>query len=174
MVGLKSISHYIRMKILSTLTILLLILLQSSLSLECNASHFDFIGKYTIGKQDELNTTFTRIQEKITKLDNVTFKYNESTSYVIFNTKPTFYYRDSKQKAEILGNNTIVIEGGQLEVDITFEWMKKNNVLTINGTGAAFALSDVIIFAKQAVIVEKGQFFSYELLDYSEVTWSNG
>lgn len=162
------------MKILSTLAILALVLLQACHGLECNASHFDFIGKYTLGKQDELNTTFTRIQEKITQLDNVTFQYNESTSYVIFNTKPTFYYRDSKQKAEVLGNDTIIIEGGQLEVDITFEWVKKTNVLTVNGTGSAFALSDVIVFAKQAVIIEKGQFFSYELLDFSDVTWSNG
>lgn len=73
-----------------------------------------------------------------------------------------------------MGNDTIIIEGGQLEVDITFEWIKKTNVLTTNGTGAAFALSDVIVFAKQAVIVEKGQFFSFELLDYSDVTWNSG
>ncbi len=29
---------------------------------ECSASHFDLIGRYTLGKQDELNRTFTKIQ----------------------------------------------------------------------------------------------------------------
>jgi hypothetical protein len=33
---------------------------------ECNATHFDLQGTYTLGRQDELNKTFTYIQQKIT------------------------------------------------------------------------------------------------------------
>jgi hypothetical protein len=35
-------------------------------------------------------------------------------------------------------------------------------------------LSVPIIFAKKAVIIEEGGFFSYELLDYEDVVWSDG
>jgi len=34
-------------------------------------------------------------------------------------------------------------------------------MLTVNGTASAFGLSDPLEFAKQAVIIEKGSFFSY-------------
>ena len=148
------------MKILTTTVLLFILLLQVTNAVQCSATHFDFIGKYTIGKQDELNRTFTKIQEKITSLANATFNSSGTTTFTIFNTKPVFYYRDSKQKADIFGNDTIIIEGGQLEVDLTFEWEKKS-LITTSGTGAAFGLSNPIIFAKQAVIIEQGNFFSY-------------
>ncbi len=130
----------------------------------CAASHFDLIGSYTLGKQDELNRTFTYIQGKITEIGNITFNTTPTTSYSIYNAKPTFYYRDSNQKADIMGNDTIVIYGGKLEADITFQW-SKTNVITRNGTGMAFGLSDMISFAKQMVI-ENGTTYSYELLDW--------
>ena len=107
-----------------------------------------------------MNKTFTKLQEKIVSLPDVSFNASATTSYTIFNTKPTFYYRDSTQKADILGNDTIIIFDGRLEVDLTFEWTRKS-FLTVNGTGSAFGLSDPIEFAKQAVIVEQGSFFSY-------------
>ncbi len=102
------------MKIYSTILIVFFILAQVSLAEDCPATHFDFIGAYTIGKQDELNKTFTKLQEKILSLPEVTFNATSTTSYTISNTKPTFYYRDSTQKADILGNDTIIIYGGRL------------------------------------------------------------
>ena len=80
----------------------------------------------------------------------MTFNTSGST-YKIWNTVPTFYYRDSKQKAVIRGNDTVVIYDGKLEVDITFNW-SKTTVLTQNGTGAAFGLSDPLEFIKRLVI----------------------
>jgi hypothetical protein len=97
------------MKILSTLAIVLVLCWHAQALVLCPATHFDFTGKYSIGKQDELNRTFTKIQEKITSLENATFNTSETTSFTILNAKPTFYYRDSKQKGDIFGNNTIVI-----------------------------------------------------------------
>jgi|688.fasta_scaffold287828_1 hypothetical protein len=148
------------MKIYSTIAIVFFVFLQVSLAVQCPATHFDFIGTYTIGKQDELNKTFTKLQEKIVSLPDVSFNASATTTYTISNTKPKFFYRDSTQKAEILGNDTIIIYGGRLEVDLDFEWSKKS-LLTINGTGSAFGLSDPIEFAKMAVIVEEGSFFSF-------------
>lgn len=136
---------------------------------QCPASHFDLIGKYTLGKQDELNRTFTYLGAKITEIGNITFNSTPTTQYTIFNTKPRFFYRDSQQKADVLGNDTIVVYGGKLEVDITFSWTK-TQVITRNGTGSCFGLSDMISFAKQ-IVIENGSSYSYELLDYDEVTW---
>jgi hypothetical protein len=87
------------MKLLPTAILLLLLCLPAVLAVQCDASHFDFIGKYTLGKQDELNRTFIKVQEKIPSLPNVTFQVTETTTYTIFNTKPTFAYLDSKQRS---------------------------------------------------------------------------
>jgi hypothetical protein len=67
------------MKIFSTfgLIVLLALCLQDAAAdeaVECNATHFDLIGNYTLGKQDELNKTFTLMQPKIKDLGNVTFQ----------------------------------------------------------------------------------------------------
>lgn len=147
----------------STALFLILLCLPLTQAVVCNSTHFDFIGSYTLGKQDELNRTFTKIQEKITVLPEATFMINETTSYTIFNAKPTFYYRDSKQKAEITGNDTIIITGGRLEADLVFDWKRTSSVLNRTGSGAAFGLSDTISFVKQAVVTDQGSFYSYEL-----------
>jgi len=46
-----------------------------------------------------------------------------------------------------MGNDTIVIDGGNLEVDLQFNWTKKDFIET-SGTGYAQCLSDEVIFAK--------------------------
>jgi hypothetical protein len=96
------------------LAAVMVLCLQVAQSVECPASHFDFLGRYSIGKQDELNRTFANIQDKITALANVSFNASETTSYTIFNARPVFYYRDSQQKADVLGDDIIVIYGGKL------------------------------------------------------------
>lgn len=116
-----------------------MVVLQVASSINCSASHFDFTSRYTLGKQDELNKTFEKIQEKIKALEDVTYKTDGAT-YRIYNANPSFYYRDSKQKAVMRGNDTIIIDGGFLEVDFTFNW-SKNNVSTKEGTGSVTGLS---------------------------------
>lgn len=169
-----NLSH-MKISRIDALLLVALVLVTGTLAQEnknCPASNFDLVGRYTLGKQDELNRTFTYIQQKITEIGNITFNTTPTTQYSIFNAKPTFFYRDSQQKAKILGNDTIVVYGGKLEADITFQW-SKTNVITRNGTGMAFGLSDMITFAKQLVI-ENDTSFSYELLDSGDVTWSTG
>jgi uncharacterized protein YxjI len=117
-----------------------LLALQLTNAINCTATHFDFTSKYTLGKQDELNKTFEKIQEKITSLNDVTYNASDTTAYTISSVNPSFYYRDSKQKAVILGNDTIVIDGGVLEVDFTFNW-EKQYLVSRKGTGSARGLS---------------------------------
>lgn len=130
------------MKISALCLLLLVVAVLGQEDKACNASHFDLIGTYTLGKQDELNRTFTIIQGRIKEIGNITFNTTPTTSYSIFNAKPTFFYRDSRQTAKILGNDTIVISGGKLEASITFQWSKTISMITRNGTGGAFGLSD--------------------------------
>jgi hypothetical protein len=74
-------------------------------------------------------------------LKNVSWRVNDSVTYVIYDANPTFYYRDSKQKAEIVGNDTIIIDGGFAEVKIDFKWSKIGAGSKF-GTGSVFGLSD--------------------------------
>jgi hypothetical protein len=74
-------------------------------------------------------------------LNNVTWKKNSSATYLIYEANPTFYYRDSKQKAEIVGNDTIVIDGGFLEVSIDFKFTIIGSI-TKYGVGSVKGLSD--------------------------------
>lgn len=73
-------------------------------------------------------------------MQDVTFNSSEVVSFTISNVNPSFYYRDSKQKAVIRGEDTIIIDGGFLEVDFTFNW-SKTQIVTRNGTGSAQGLS---------------------------------
>lgn len=123
-----------------------------------------------MGRQDELNKTFIKIQEKVSTLNNVTWKANDTTTYKIAGVKPTFYYLDSQQRAVIKGNDTVVIEGGRVDVTLNFEWARID-LGTISGTGIAKALSDPIIFAMQLVI--KDGYMLETLLVYENVTFSN-
>ena len=88
---------------------------------------------------------------------------------MIYNTKPKFFYLDSKQQARIVGNDTITIFDGKVEVDISFQWTKRS-VITRNGTGEARGLSDMISFAKR-IVIENGSSYNYELADHENPTW---
>ena len=67
-------------------------------------------------------------------------------TYEISNIRPRFYFRQTKQRAVILGNDTVVVFGGSLEADIKFNWLRNNTVFTINGSGSAFGISEHIPF----------------------------
>lgn len=46
------------------------------------------------------------------KLKDIVYASNSFTNYTIQPVNLVFQYYDSKQKAEIMGNDTIVIDGG--------------------------------------------------------------
>lgn len=164
-----NIHHYNHMSV-PRIFLLLIVCLQIALAIECPASHFDYVGNYSLGKQDEINKTFIKISEKLITIPNTTYSPSENKTFTIFNAKPTFYYRDSEQRADVVGNDTIVIHQGRMEATITFEW-KKVGLVSLSGTGTAFGLSDPIVFVKRLVVADNGTFFSYELLDCGEVLW---
>lgn len=83
------------MKVFSTL-ILVFILCLPSFGLDCQASHLDFTGRSAVGRQAEFIYAFSRLQDLITILPNVTYRVNETAYYSIYNAKPTFNYRESK------------------------------------------------------------------------------
>ena len=85
--------------------------------------------------------------------------FNDTVTYTINNVKPSFYYKDTKQAAEVLGNDTILITNGTLDVEYTFDW-SKNSLIPRNGTGSAGGMSDVITFVKQVVIADDS-FYSF-------------
>jgi len=64
---------------------------------DCNFTQFDFFNTYSLGKQDELNRTFTVLNSKIKNLTSVDFKSNRSVLYSIYQAKPAFIYLDSNQ-----------------------------------------------------------------------------
>lgn len=145
------------------------LLICSAVADECNDTHMDYFSEYSLGKQDELNKTFTKIGEKVTSINSVTWKVNETSTFWIENIKPTFFYIDSKQKAEITGNDTIVIDGGYLQATLDFTWRKSDGAVR-SGTGKAVGISDEVVFAK-TMKFDKG-FITEEVIDIWDIKWS--
>lgn len=135
---------------------------------DCNSTHLEYFSEYYLGRQDELNITFTKIQERVTTLNNVTWKVNDTATYFITNIKPKFFYLDSNQRADIVGNDTIVIEGGKLEVTFDFQWARQGT--GVGGSGSAIAHSRVLAFA---VILKIKDGYMLEVLDdYDDVKFT--
>ena len=60
------------------------------------------------------------------KLNDIVYASNSFTNFTIQPANLVFQYYDSKQKAEIMGNDTILIDGGYVEVTMDFNWKKKD------------------------------------------------
>ena len=60
------------------------------------------------------------------KLKDIVYASNSFTNFTIQPASLLFQYYDSKQKAEIMGNDTILIDGGYVEVVVDFNWKKKD------------------------------------------------
>ena len=138
---------------------------------ECNNTHMEFFSEYSLGKQDELNRTFTKVGERVKTLNNFTWTDKQSTfggKYDIQNIKPTFHYLDSNQKASIQGNDSIAIYGGKVEVTIEFDW-RATQPSQMSGTGRAIAVSDEIIFAKKLDV--KNHTLYEDLINYENITF---
>ena len=100
---------------------------------DCNSTHYEFFSKYSIGKQDELNKTFTQLEPNL-NVNNVSYRFSESIYYNITNIKVKLFYRDSTQKAEIAGRDTIFIYGGLLHLKVDFSWVKITPLIHTSGT----------------------------------------
>lgn len=86
---------------------------------DCNASQFDFFSAYQLGKQDELNLTFAKLPSQMAPLSTVTYNSSDLLfRYSLSNTKAAFLYLDSKQKGEVISDDTIYINGGKAETSL--------------------------------------------------------
>ena len=57
---------------------------------------------------------------------NIVYPINSYTNFSFTNINTSFSYIDSKQKAETLGNDTIVIAGGYTQALVNMNWVKKD------------------------------------------------
>jgi len=53
------------------LVVLLLAVFPNASSLTCNATHLSYVGKGPLGRSEELNLTFAKIQKEISTLPDV-------------------------------------------------------------------------------------------------------
>ena len=78
---------------------------------------------------------------------------------------------DNNQKANITGQDTVIVWGGHLRVDVSFNWTRTGSV-TRNGTGNATANTDPIQFAKNLLIDDKSGFVMWNLVDHTIIDFS--
>ena len=70
--------------------------------------------------------------------------------------RPTLTYLDDDQSAVILGNDTVVIYGGGVEVSVEFNWSKTDSQgISVSGYGTAVNRLAEISYAKM-LYLEKG------------------
>lgn len=57
---------------------------------------------------------------------DVVYPVNSYTNFSLTQIKQSFFYVDSKQKAQVMGNDTIVIDGGYLQATLDMKWARKD------------------------------------------------
>lgn len=107
----------------------------------CNASQMNFISTFSLGKQDEFNRTFTQLQQHITTIPEINYSAPNKFNYTLWDIRPRFYYRDSKQRVDFKAGNILIVSGGSLEIQLLFQW-NKQGTSRVSGTGSASGLSD--------------------------------
>lgn len=71
---------------------------------------------------------------------------------------------DSKQYSVIIGNDTVGVLGGKLEINVDFKWVAINMVANYNGTATARMITDGISFEK-LLQIDQG-YLDYKLAFY--------
>ena len=151
-----------------TILLTLSILAMPSYQADCNSTHFEYFSNFSLGKQEQLNKTFDQIQPLI-KVPTITYKSNDSSTWTISDTTVNFKYLDSKQRAVVIGNDTVGIYGGFLEVTTAFKWEKANMIGKINGTAQAKIQSQEVMFEKKLQI-DQG-YLDYKLAFFYNVSF---
>ena len=71
----------------------------------------------------------------------ISYTASDYSVYNLTNIKIKLRYIDSKQKAAIIGRDTVAVYGGIIEVFASFNWVKQSMIVALNGTGQARILS---------------------------------
>lgn len=85
-------------------------------------------------------------------------------SFNLTDFKIRFTYLDSKQYSVIIGNDTVGVLGGKLEINVDFKWVAINMVANYNGTATARMITDGISFEK-LLQIDQG-YLDYKLAFY--------
>jgi hypothetical protein len=143
--------------------------LESKAPSGCLASHFNSIGKNILGRHEALSKTIAVMAEKITELGTITYDYSSSLRYTLFNIRPKFTYIEPKPYSYImLSNTTVVVKGGNVNVNIIFDWSKTPDV-TKSGSGYCHGPSWPIHYNYKVSLHE--EYFSFELKDIFDIQY---
>lgn len=116
----------------------------------CEQNRLEFFSHYSLGRQDELNRTFTSISKNIT-FPEVIYNSSAQDTYRVGDYNITWRYIDTNQKANTSGHDTVIVWGGHLRVDVNFNW-KLTGSASRSGNGSATGYSDVLDFEKKLTV----------------------
>ena len=138
-------------------------------------SHAQVDDYQALGPQDDLNRTMIPVRKNI-YLGN--FTYNTSdTMYKLTWVRPTtFEYDDSHQELYAVDNNTIIISGGQIQVEVDFNWEVTplgSSKASYSGSGLCRGYSDALEFSKQMRIQNTFE-YNFHLVKVEEINFSRG
>lgn len=149
----------------------LALLLTIGACVECNATAYEFLSEYSLGKQDELNISFAKIAKKIPAIPNSVYPFSDKINYTTTNFTYTFKYLDTTQRSEIVGRDQIIVKDGMLRVDFTLNWTETGSVQK-SGYAIGYGISDPIIFTKN-MLRTADNFVIYNLVDYENISFSH-
>lgn len=106
-----------------------------------NITNYEFISVQDMSRWNHCNRTF-QVFNDLNLTYNATWKVNESLIFSIINAKPTYYCNDSQQNTEMVGTDVTVTEKSYVDMDLTFDWIIKDQTSTRRGIGTAQSSSD--------------------------------
>ena len=68
-------------------------------------------------------------------IPTISYTGPDYSTYNLTNIKIKLRYLDSKERAVILGHDTVGVYGGVLQATASFNWVKQSMIVTLNGTG---------------------------------------
>lgn len=135
----------------------------------CDKNRLEFFSHYSLGRQDELNRTFTAISKNLTFPD-VVYSPSETETYKIGDYKITWRYLDTNQKANTSGHDTVFVWGGHLRVDVNFNW-KLTGSASRSGEGSATGYSDVLDFSKRLIVDDASGYVMWSLVNHTTISF---
>lgn len=107
-----------------------------------------------------MKSSFERISARKPLLNNVTWKVNDSVTYVIYDAQPQFQFF-GLQFAEIMDSRTILIHDMIMEVTMAFKWEKQSETPN-QGSGEVHGFSEKMAFGLR---ITNDDYPKYELID---------
>lgn len=113
----------------------------------CDGNRFMYQSTYLLGLQEDLAQTISEINSTA-KMDEIFYRDELFRTYRIHNLAQNIVYQQANQNAFIQTTNVLRVTGGNIKVNITFDWEKTQLGASLNGTGTASVSTDIITFEK--------------------------